>query len=202
MNQQTLIKFSSRTFGSSSRGKSINPTADSRILGSQGSSIPVPFRFLGSANKRRTTPRSRDWKQTLTAIRNFFGSLKCHKTCEEHAVAAVRFALQLLHAWSRECVFFHTKRQFGTSTWITWGLMAWCCKSAEECRDSTSRCLNPIDFFQVSELFVSAQCWPHRPDIYSMYSQYVSYWVIFPLFGFGSRVTVTAPRKQTVCVCY
>jgi hypothetical protein len=106
MNQQTLIKFSSRTFGSSSRGKSINPTADSRILGSQGSSIPVPFRFLGSANKRRTTPRSRDWKQTLTAIRNFFGSLKCHKTCEEHAVAAVRFALQLLHAWSRECVFF------------------------------------------------------------------------------------------------
>jgi hypothetical protein len=98
--------------------------------------------------------------------------------------------------------FFHTKRQFGTSTWITWGLMAWCCKSAEECRDSTSRCLNPIDFFQVSELFVSAQCWPHRPHIYSMYSQYVSYWVIFPLFGFGSRVTVTAPRKQTVCVCY
>ena len=76
--------------------------------------------------------------------------------------------------------------------------MAWCCKSAEECRDSTSRCLNQIDFFQVSELFVSAHCWPHiGPHIYSMY---VSYWVM-SVVGFGSRVTHCHGSKKTNSVC-
>ena len=73
-----------------------NPTAGPRFPGSQGCSVPVPFRFLGSANQRCHSQIQR-WKQRVSAIGNLFGSLKC-KTCEEHAVAAVRFALQLLRA--------------------------------------------------------------------------------------------------------
>ena len=41
--------------------------ASSRL---QGSRVPVPVRFLGSANKRRTTPRPRDSNLTVIAIGN------------------------------------------------------------------------------------------------------------------------------------